>query len=106
MRFARMAIGEVAVSDEQMLLQESEIHIQADDDVNVSETEPIPGPNHAPDSSALVKELTIENLDESLKILRQMLNSSDKSFCEGISKFHKRLSKLPKHQIISALHKL
>ena len=53
MRFARMAIGEVAVSDpcdEQMLLQESEIHRQADDDVNVSETEPIPAPNHAPDT--------------------------------------------------------
>ena len=61
MRFARIAIGEVAVSDpslyeglrkrsdEQMLLQESEIHIQADDDVNVSETEPILGPSHAPD---------------------------------------------------------
>ena len=90
MRFARMAIGEVAVidpslyeglrkrTDEQMLLQESEIHIQANDDVNVSEMEPTPGPsyapdspNHAPDSSALVKELAIENLDESFKILRQ-----------------------------------
>ena len=26
----------------------SEIHIEADDDVNVSEREPIPGPSHAP----------------------------------------------------------
>ena len=117
MRFARMAIGEVVVSDpslyeglrkrseEQMLLPESEIHIQADDDVNISETEPTPGPSHAPDSSALVKELTIDNLDESFKIHRQMLNSSDKSFCEGISNFHKRSNKLQKNQIISALHK-
>ena len=80
-----------------MLLQESEIHIQADDDVNVSETEPIPGlshapdsPTQAPDSSAQVEELAIENLDESFEIPCQMLNSSDKSFCKGISKFHKR----------------
>ena len=53
------------------------------------------------------KESALKDLEESFKLMRIMVSASDadQSCLEGVSKFRRRLEKLSKNQIISALHK-
>ena len=57
--------------------------------------------------SQLEKEEALENLEESFKILKQMVQSTDadSDTMKGIASFRKRLGKISKRQTVSALHK-